>query len=298
MIILEYNNRILHDLIKERIDNEKPPFVDVLFSDFDGVKFHVWCVEGNHHILNISLQWDVVPHLLKNGSTLALKNAYGPYLQKQAEDGYDVTLLVDISTIQGPKKNRLPFHLSMLKRNTFAGPFQKHFNAAGKKAKVPKLEVKYRADESMWLVNDADRVSVIFNLRFHDADDQILGKVFVDQFVSTRGGMNAAPSLSFSLLEPPREVEGLPGVRAEQDQGWLTFVLHPRHTNQKNRGATINNIQQFRTYLHYHIKCSKAYMHTRMRERVRSLLQVLNRAKVEPLVKVKRTAKGKVFKRK
>ena len=139
---------------------------------------------------------------------------------------------------------------------------------------------------------------MVFNLKFIDADDQILGKVFVDNFVSTRGAMNAAPSVSWSLLEPPREVEGMPGVRAEQDQGWLTFVLHPRHTNMKNRRSTINNIQTFRTYLHYHIKCAKAYMHTRMRARVRSLLQVLNRAKVEPLVKVKRTAKGKVFKRK
>lgn len=46
-------------------------------------------------------------------------------------------------------------------------------------------------------------------------------------------------------------------------------------------------------------QCSKAYMHTRMRTRVRSLLQVLNRAMVEPLVKSeKKTIAGKTFKRK
>ena len=47
----------------------------------------------------------------------------------------------------------------------------------------------------------------------------------------------------------------------------------------------------------YHIKCSKAYMHDRMRKRVDSLLQVLNRAKAEPLEpKEKRTITGKTFK--
>ena len=39
-------------------------------------------------------------------------------------------------------------------------------------------------------------------------------------------------------------------------------------------------------------------MHTRMRSRVRSLLQVLNRAKVEPFTKTaKKTISGKTFKR-
>ena len=45
--------------------------------------------------------------------------------------------------------------------------------------------------------------------------------------------------------------------------------------------ATISNIQLFRDYLHYHIKCSKAYLHSRMRARVAAFLQVLNRAKQE-----------------
>jgi len=45
--------------------------------------------------------------------------------------------------------------------------------------------------------------------------------------------------------------------------------------------ATISHIQLFRDYLHYHIKCSKAYMHSRMRARVAEFLKVLNRAKME-----------------
>ena len=45
--------------------------------------------------------------------------------------------------------------------------------------------------------------------------------------------------------------------------------------------STISHIQLFRDYLHYHIKCSKAYMHSRMRARVAEFLKVLNRSKME-----------------
>lgn len=74
-------------------------------------------------------------------------------------------------------------------------------------------------------------------------------------------------------------------------------MLFKPHFEGKNRDKTINNIQTFRNYLMYHIKCAKGYMHDRMRKRVDSLLQVLNRAKAEPLEpKEKKTITGKTFK--
>ena len=67
-------------------------------------------------------------------------------------------------------------------------------------------------------------------------------------------------------------------------------VLFPRHFVKGDvREATISQIQLFRDYLHYHIKCSKAYMHSRMRARVQAFLKVLNRAKPEPVVTEKKT---------
>lgn len=62
----------------------------------------------------------------------------------------------------------------------------------------------------------------------------------------------------------------------------IVLVLFPRHFNKPDIAAsTISHIQLFRDYLHYHIKCSKAYMHSRMRHRVSEFQKVLNRAKTE-----------------
>jgi len=45
------------------------------------------------------------------------------------------------------------------------------------------------------------------------------------------------------------------------------------------------------------MKCSKCYLHTRMRERVRTFLQVLNRAKSVPESQEKKTITGRTFRR-
>jgi actin related protein 2/3 complex subunit 2 len=52
--------------------------------------------------------------------------------------------------------------------------------------------------------------------------------------------------------------------------------LHVR--NPEMLSKAVDMLFSFRSYLHYHIKCCKGYMHTRMRIRVDELLKVLHRA--------------------
>lgn len=94
--------------------------------------------------------------------------------------------------------------------------------------------------------------------------------------------IQAAPQVIYSLREPPLEIRHLPGLDTAENVGYVTFVLFPRHFATADKAwDTISRIQLFRDYLHYHIKCSKAYMQSRMRHRVAEFLKVLNRAKPE-----------------
>lgn len=297
---LEFHNKIILDTLKERFEStEKPGFLDFIFSDFDGVKYHMHTPDTNaFNVIQLSMAWSVLPLLLGKGGGLAkLKKEYGAFLQAQNEPGYDVTLRLDTDKVPPDGKARLPFHFAMLKRNIFAAPFADFFDACGAKKDLPTMCIPYRPGEAVYLKTEQDRCIVIFNVHFIDKDDQLLGKVFIEQFVHERKALPAAPSLSFSLVEPPRELADVSSVKSDENQGFVSFVLHPAH--QAKRANTISTIQIFRNYLHYHIKCTKAYLHTRMRSRVRVLLQVLNRAKVEPFQKAeKKTISGKTFKRK
>jgi len=104
------------------------------------------------------------------------------------------------------------------------------------------------------------------------------------EFVDARRqpSIQNAPQVLYTNRDPPLEIRHLPGLRNTEDIGYVTFVLFPRHfINASTTSSTISHIQLFRDYLHYHIKCSKAYMHSRMRHRVAEFQKVLNRAKTE-----------------
>lgn len=53
----------------------------------------------------------------------------------------------------------------------------------------------------------------------------------------------------------------------------IRSVLFPRHLTAQRRYEVISHIQTFRDYFHYHIKASKAYIHSRMRRRTADFLQ-------------------------
>jgi actin related protein 2/3 complex, subunit 2 len=123
-----------------------------------------------------------------------------------------------------------------------------------------------------------------------------------------RRASHTAPQVLFSHREPPLELQNT-DARVGENIGYITFgidldffptnlvfyssscvsVLFPRHTNRETRENTINLIHMFRDYLHYHIKCSKAYIHSRMRAKASDFLKVLNRARPEPKTVEKKT---------
>lgn len=70
----------------------------------------------------------------------------------------------------------------MLKRNCFAAVFEKYFEYQAKQdsGTHKRAVIHYRDDETMYVDASADRVVVIFSTVFKDADDNIIGRVFME----------------------------------------------------------------------------------------------------------------------
>ncbi|GAM26681.1 hypothetical protein SAMD00019534_098560 [Acytostelium subglobosum LB1] len=288
MILLETANRILFDEVIN-FNGEKRVFNT--FADFDGVKFHTHTSDDKQQLF-VSMQFKGAADLLKNGGATYLKSVYGPLLQAKPEAGFDLTIVIDVNA---PNKDELAHKASQLKRNLMAAPFLMVFDAVeSKKTVADIITIDYRTDESFYIKTQGDNVTVIFDIIFKDSDDIVLSKIFLQAFVDVRKTLTNVPSVSFSQRDPPLELKGVKGVRAGVNHGFVSINLFPGHIKRAQETADL--IQTFRDYLHYHIKCAKGYMHTSMRNRVDGLLQVLNRAKPEPVNVVKRTFKGKFFK--
>ncbi|KAH0582884.1 hypothetical protein H2248_010787 [Termitomyces sp. 'cryptogamus'] len=303
MILLESQNSIIQTTLAEKI--AKPSSLDVQFVDFDGVRFHLSTPERKTSLL-LSMHIRCWDELVKYGALEILKREYGSMLTAQPEHEYNVSLVIDLEQVPPDAETREAFILSiaLLKRNALAAPFelgfktQKELEASGG-SQGELMQVHYRDEEAIYVQAAPDRVTVIFSTIFKDETDRIFGKVFLQEFVDTRRrlpNVQDAPQVLYTNRDPPLEIRHVPGLRNTDDIGYLTFVLFPRHfANASIASNTISHIQLFRDYLHYHIKCSKAYMHSRMRHRVAEFQKVLNRAKTEVATTERKTVTGRTL---
>ncbi|KAK9477618.1 Arp2/3 complex, 34 kd subunit p34-Arc-domain-containing protein [Lipomyces japonicus] len=314
MLMLQYHNLLIQAILTERFAIDAvPTAIDQVISDFDNVTYHVSTPESKSRIL-ISLSIKCFKDLQKYGVDELLLREYGDYAISPPETGYDFSLIIDLDNLPSDQesKERLIENIALLKRNAIAAPFEKAFSQfdtlAAEAAKnsidlsVPEdsgsevMAIHYRDEEAIFIRPSHDRVTVIFSTVFREDTDRVFGKVFLQEFVDARRrSIQNAPQVLYSNKEPPLEIRSVPGLKTSDDVGYVTFVLFPRHISREKREITISHIQIFRDYFHYHIKCSKAYMHSRMRYRVAEFLKVLNRAKPEVAEKERKTASGRRF---
>lgn len=291
MILLEVNNRVIYETLKTKFTATKSESVNVTAVDFDGVQYQISNPDNNKDKIVLSAKMPMHSDLQKYDDEYVdyLKKEYGDCLMATPEEGFDVSLEYNLSDMSGDK-DEIANKASNLKRNCFAFIFQKYFKIQEAKAEgnynndakeEDTAKVRYHEDEAIYISAKDDRVTVVFSIIFKDPDDIVIGKVFLQEFKDGRKQYQNAPQVLFSYGDKPRELESVDDVLTGENVGYVTFVLFPRHTNDANRENTINLIHQFRTYLHYHIKCSKAYLHQRMRSKTSDFLKVLNRAKPE-----------------
>ncbi|OWF48555.1 actin-related protein 2/3 complex subunit 2-like [Mizuhopecten yessoensis] len=298
MILLEIQNRIVEETLTQKIKNVteggKPDAIDITIADFDGVLYHISNPDDDKSKIRVSISLKFYKELQEHGADELIKREYGSQLVP-SEDGYDVSIVFDLEKLPDDHEEAVR-KAGLLKRNCFASVFEKYFDfqqkgqTGNKRAVIP-----YRDDETMYVESQKDRVTVIFSTIFKDDTDIIIGKVFMQEFKEVRRKYQQAPQVLFTHREPPTELQGTQ-ARTGDNIGYITFVLFPRHTKADSRDNTINLIHTLRDYLHYHIKCSKAYIHSRMRAKTTDFLKVLNRARPEPLKdRERKTVTGKTF---
>ncbi|RHZ48129.1 actin-related protein 2/3 complex subunit 2 [Aspergillus thermomutatus] len=324
MLLLDYQNVLIQNLLTERFSGYSCPLpasgtpvsIDQVVSDFDGVTFHLSTPESKTKIL-ISIHVKCFKELVQYGAQEVLEREYGPYIVTP-EPGYDFSVQIDLENLPAEQEARdeLIMRLALLKRNAMAAPFERAFDEFAKLSEeasrytsesAPQgvkeggelMAIHYREEEAIYIKASHDRVTVIFSTVFREETDRIFGKVFLQEFVDARRRvvtLQNAPQVLFRS-DPPLELQGVPGLQTAGDgkMSYVTFVLFPRHLTPQRRYENISHIQTFRDYFHYHIKASKAYIHTRMRKRTADFLQVLNRARPENEERERKTASGRIY---
>lgn len=334
MLQIEQSNLLIQNTLSERVSPDSTPkSLDRIISDFDFTNYHISTLPDNKELLLVSIYLQCWDDLVKYDVAEYLHSKYAKYPSflsilsgAEIEPGYNYSMVLNTQALTQEleeTQKEVIDELSLLKRHAIASAFHKAFARYDELSQLhkdsntyseeiqqelfnePILVIKYRGEEeSIYIKPSFDRVTVIFSTIFKDETDKIFGKVFLQEFVDARRrSVQTAPQVLYSHKEAPLDIQSVVNsARENENKGYVTFVLFPRHlTKGDRREQCISHIQFFRNYFHYHIKCAKAYMHSRMRFRVKEFLKVLNRAKPENVdddgkaVENRKTASGRKF---
>jgi actin related protein 2/3 complex subunit 2 len=287
---------IVYEALQGRLLEGRREPCEITCSDFDDVSFKLVATAENPAEMTLSMYIRNIDNLKRDGASEVLDQMY-PGMEVRAESGYSLSLRFNLDNITDPPG--MLVKLSELKKNILGAPLRRAINSmlARQAAGAGVVTVNYRAQESFYVIPANDKVTVIFLIAFADETDRAAARVFLQEFVEAQRSVSNAPPCGYSR-EPPLELRDVRVNVPDTSAGFLTFVLENRHVSSPDRvDKVVSMLASFRGYLHYHIKATKTYLHMRMRKRVVTWLQVLNRAVPEQDTE-KKTAGGKSFKRK
>lgn len=294
MILLKSDSAVIHESLKQKSSPEQKEksfkYLDIHFSDHAQAAFHL-VHQHEKESLRLSLAmpaWrDVKKHA--NGAAMT-KYVQQPFEEAgfawnegtSAEDGYDVSVACSSASLTDDQISLM----ASLRQRILAAPMLGFINSqkSGNNAANFAVQISLGAKETFAIASVTDHIVVIFATVFSDPTDVVLAKVFLQELHDMRkqqAGLQDAPTVVLGK-EPPSDVAHLLPKRKDDDLNYISFVLFPRHyasDEQAERLCAL--IPTYRDYLHYHLKCTKAYLHGRMRAKTTDFLKILNRAKPE-----------------
>lgn len=303
MILLMPGNRILFETVNAifKIDNpEKREICDVRLYDFDDISYKIQVTEDDLNTLKVSMTVPCYEEFQEFGGKTALEKYYPDLKTDEAAEGTSLTVRVNLNDVKD--KEKLATDLSMLRCYVMGGLFEHYFRAQQKGEVLEKKKVNLINDTTVYFCPSGDRTVVVFAVNFSDNTDKTIAKVFLQEFQDARRTLGSAPPCKWSEESPKELIDNFDIKGDAKNMGYLGFIsfaVLKSHVEESRLPQVVKVMQSFRSYLQYHIKCSKTLFHSRMRARIKSLLQVLNRAKLEneDKSKTKKTASGKTWKR-
>jgi len=304
MIFLEPENQIIKETLEKRITAEKFESCDVSGADFDGATFRLQTDGENKSVILVSMLLQCGEQLKKYGLDQVVKKAYGDWVVATQPD-YTLTIRVDLEAASKDEKikNEYLTKVPLIKRYLMMSPFVFAFDKFAKNESFEPITIPYRPEENIYILTYEKSLTVLFSIKFSDPDDVVMAKQFLNEFKDVRKdrALGNAPSINFTQGVKPLELRNIKSSEPDDPRqltefGFVSMGLFTSHMDEKNRESTIDKLLSFRNYLHYHLKCTKAYMHIRMRDRFAKLLEGLEGAKdTSGIVKEKKTASGRRF---
>uniref|UniRef100_A0A2P2JRP5 Arp2/3 complex 34 kDa subunit n=1 Tax=Rhizophora mucronata TaxID=61149 RepID=A0A2P2JRP5_RHIMU len=239
MILLQSHSRFLLQTLLNRLHSlEKAVELDYHWVEFDDVRYHIQVSMKNPNVLWLSVSLPA-PHPatvfvggLPFGAIEAVKSAYGAAVQilDPPRDGFNLTLKLNFSKLPPDEehKSAILVKIASVREVVLGAPLRLILKRLTTRTVAPDmgqiLALVHRPNESFFVLPQAEKVTVVFPMRFKDSIDTAVATSFLQEFVQARrtAGLNSAPPCLWSP-HPPRELEGAPAEALTVNAGFVSF---------------------------------------------------------------------------
>ena len=299
MIILEFESAILRNLLERSLMPHEKISGEYFFCDFDGVRFRLQYDKKTNDI-EVDMFIACTPELNEYGAKEAFEQHYGKYkIQPKAKGDikYTHAIQFNLKSMNEAQQKEMITLASRMKAYVLGAPIIFVAKLVTSKSNFAPFEIPFRKStmESFFMTPTSQGAACTFSIRFSDPGDKIIAGVFFQELAAARTRVKNAPIVTYSN-DPPADLGSfkLP-TKDKKMYAYVTLSLQTAQLSDRKKEDISFYLPMFRDYLHYHIKCAKAFMHQKMRARTASMLKILDAAKPEPKQKVRRTITGKVM---
>ncbi|KAI3683346.1 hypothetical protein L1987_83849 [Smallanthus sonchifolius] len=304
MACFERASPALKQILLQLYRADKPLAVEHHLHEFGSLQYHIqsYVSEAHHVYLSISTP------ILSTGSLVlygfphytieTVKGICHEVVQivEPAKTGYQLTLKLDFSKI--PRKKdavKIITEISSVQAVILSSQLRellKNVNAQEiSQGTCKPIKLVYHPNEPFYVVKQPAKLTAVFPIRFKEHSDIVIAKAFFQELVDVgnSGVCARAPPCYWSPIPPP-ELRGEPIKDLSTNGGFVSFEISARHIEGKKLDKTVWNLLNFNALVKYHVKCTKGFVQRRMRSRLESLVEALQRTGMEEdhnIVKVK-----------
>ncbi|CAI9755920.1 unnamed protein product [Fraxinus pennsylvanica] len=144
------------------------------------------------------------------------------------------------------------------------------------------IKLIYHQGEPFYVIKQPAKITAVFPMRFKENTDVIIATAFFQELVvvGSTGACAKAPHCIWSPIPPP-ELRGEHMEDLSTNGGFVSFDITSRHLEGKKLDKTVWNLLNFYTFVKYHVKSTRGFIHRRMRKRLGNLVEMLQNAGIE-----------------
>lgn len=264
--------------------------------EFGAVEYHIQCSASDPHHIYLSISTPLlsqgtllISHGLSHHTREMVKGVNSDVVEivEPPKEGYQITLRLNLHKIpRGKDSIKVITEISAIQAVILSTQLKEMLQNVNSQdtfqGMYKPIKLVYHPREPFFVVRQPQKIIAVFPMRFKEKSDVIIATAFFQELMDVGSSQKwaKAPPCAWSPIPPP-ELRGETFEDLSTNGGFVSFDISSRHIEGKRLDKTVWSLLNFYAYVNYHVKCTRGFIHRRMRKRLESLVEVLQKASSE-----------------